>query len=104
MKRPYAMIMGGISQMNSIMILNTVIIIGIIVTGIITVVVDDILPCIIAMSAVGSFVALEFLLLRAPDVAIAEAAVGAVLTPVIFIITLKKVKGKIEPLKKKEDK
>ena len=29
-----------------------------------------------------------------PDVAIAEAAVGAILTPVIFIITLNKVKSK----------
>jgi uncharacterized MnhB-related membrane protein len=45
------------------------------------------------MAAVGSFVALEFLLLHAPDVAIAEGSVGAVLTPVIFIIALKKVKG-----------
>lgn len=96
--------MGGMERMSSITILNAVIIIGIIVSGIITVVVDESLPCIIAMSAVGSFIALEFLLLRAPDVAIAEAAVGAVLTPVIFIVTLKKVKGKLDPLKEKEDK
>lgn len=74
-------------------ILNTLVIIGMIVCAIITVVVDDTLSSIIAMAAVGSFVALEFLLLHAPDVAIAEASVGAVLTPVIFMITLKKVKG-----------
>ena len=42
----------------------------------------------------GLFAAAEFLLLHAPDVAISEAAVGAVLTPVIFIITLKKIKGR----------
>ena len=36
------------------------------------------------------FLALEFLILKAPDVALAEAAVGAILTPVIFIITLNK--------------
>lgn len=74
-------------------ILNTLVIIGIVVSAIITVVVDDTLSSIIAMAAVGSFVALEFLLLHAPDVAIAEASVGAVLTPVIFMIALKKVKG-----------
>jgi Predicted subunit of the Multisubunit Na+/H+ antiporter len=74
-------------------ILNILVIIGMIVSAIITVVVDDTLASIIAMGAVGSFVALEFLLLHAPDVAIAEGSVGAVLTPVIFMIALKKVKG-----------
>jgi uncharacterized MnhB-related membrane protein len=73
--------------------LNTLVIIGIVVCSIITAAVDDTLSSIIAMAAVGSFVALEFLLLHAPDVAIAEGSVGAVLTPVIFMIALKKVKG-----------
>lgn len=75
-------------------LLNTLIIIGIVVSAIFTVIIDDILPCVIASSAVGTFIALEFLLLRAPDVAIAEGAVGAILTPFIFVITLKKVNEK----------
>ncbi|PRR78729.1 hypothetical protein CLLI_13110 [Clostridium liquoris] len=74
--------------------LNTLIIIGIVVSAIFTVIIDDILPCVIASSVVGTFIALEFLLLRAPDVAIAEGAVGAILTPFIFVITLKKVNEK----------
>jgi len=78
--------------MNSIVILNTLVIIAIIVSAILTVKFDNLLSSIIALSITGSFVALEFILLHAPDVAIAEAAVGAVLSPVIFIITLKKVK------------
>ena len=41
----------------------------------------------------GLFAAAEFLLLHAPDVAISEAAVGAALTPLIFIVTLRKIKG-----------
>ncbi len=86
--------------MNSMTVLNTLIIIGIIVAGFLAVIIDDILPCIIATSVMGSFIAVEFLLLRAPDVAIAEGAVGAILTPVIFIITLHKVKDKAEPDKK----
>ena len=34
---------------------------------------------------------LEFILLQAPDVAIAEVAVGAVLSTVLYIIALRKV-------------
>jgi uncharacterized MnhB-related membrane protein len=87
-------------------ILNTLIMVGIIVAGFITVIVDDLLPCIISASVLGTFIALEFLLLKAPDVAIAEGAVGAVLTPIIFIITLKKVQAKSQssPEKQKGDK
>lgn len=77
----------------SMSIINTLIIIGMVVCAVITTVVDDTLSAVISMGAVGSFVALEFLLLHAPDVAIAEGSVGAVLTPVIFMIALKKVKG-----------
>ncbi|WP_055668082.1 Na(+)/H(+) antiporter subunit B [Desnuesiella massiliensis] len=83
--------------MSSISILNTLILIGIIISGILAVVIDEILPCIIATSVVGTFIAIEFLLLRAPDVAIAEGAVGAILTPVIFIIALQKIKDKVQP-------
>lgn len=83
--------------MSSISILNTLILIGIIISGILAVVIDEILPCIIATSVVGTFIAIEFLLLRAPDVAIAEGAVGAILTPVIFIIALQKIKDKVHP-------
>lgn len=80
--------------MNSFTILNTLVMIGLIVSALCVFFLDDLLQCIIAMSVVGAFLALEFLLLKAPDVALAEAAVGAILTPVIFIITLNKVKAK----------
>ena len=80
--------------MSSFDVLNTLIIVGLIASAICVFVLDDILQCIIAMAVLGGFLALEFLLLKAPDVAIAEAAVGAILTPVIFIITLNKVKTK----------
>lgn len=80
--------------MNSFYILNVLIIVGLIISAICVFFLDDILQCIIAMAVLGAFLALEFLLLKAPDVALAEAAVGAILTPVIFIITLNKVKSK----------
>lgn len=78
--------------MSSIVVLNTLAIIGIIVSALLTVYFEDLLSSIIALGAVGAFVSLEFILLHAPDVAIAEAAVGAVLSPVIFIVALRKVK------------
>ncbi|MDF2673222.1 MAG: hypothetical protein K0R09_1487 [Clostridiales bacterium] len=79
--------------MNSIFILNTLVMIGIIVAAILAVVFDKLLSSIIALGVVGSFMVLEFILLHAPDVAMAEAVIGAVLSPIIFIIALKKVKG-----------
>ena len=39
------------------------------------------------------FAAASFLLLHAPDVAISEAAVGAALTPAVFIVALRKMRG-----------
>ena len=80
--------------MNSFAILNTIIILGMIIAAASLLFIEELLPSIIAMSIMGSFLALEFLLLKAPDVALAEAAVGAILTPIIFIVTLKKVKYK----------
>ena len=80
--------------MNSFAILNTIIILGMIIAAASLLFIEELLPSIIAMSTMGSFLALEFLLLKAPDVALAEAAVGAILTPIIFIVTLKKVKDK----------
>ena len=94
LRRISVITMGGMKRMNSFTILNTIIILGMIIAAASLLFIEDLLPSIIAMSIMGSFLALEFLLLKAPDVALAEAAVGAILTPIIFIVTLKKVKDK----------
>lgn len=73
-------------------ILNTLTIIGVVVGAIIAIQAEKIITSIIALDVIGSFVALEFLLLQAPDVAIAEASVGVVLTTVLYIVALRKVK------------
>jgi uncharacterized MnhB-related membrane protein len=44
---------------------------------------------VIALGVFSLLLALEFYILKAPDVAIAEAAIGAGLTTTIFIITLR---------------
>ena len=47
----------------------------------------------ISLGVTGLFAAAAFLLMHAPDVAISEAAVGAALTPLIFIVALIKIRG-----------
>ena len=78
---------------NLIMILNILVILGLVVSAILAVHFEKLLSAVIALGITGLFAAAEFLLLHAPDVAISEAAVGAALTPLIFIVTLRKVKG-----------
>ena len=76
-----------------IVVLNALILIGLIVSAILASVSEKLLSSVIALSVTGLFAAAEFLLLHAPDVAISEAAVGAALAPLIFIVTLRKLKG-----------
>ena len=74
-------------------ILNALILLGVVVSAILAVHCEKLLSSVIALGVTGIFTAAEFLLLHAPDVAISEAAVGAALTPLIFIVTIKKLKG-----------
>ena len=78
---------------NLIVILNVFVIVGLVVSAILAVHFEKLLSSVIALGLTGVFAAAEFLLLHAPDVAISEAAVGAALVPLIFIVTLRKLKG-----------
>ena len=74
--------------------LNILVLAGALASGIVAVQAKKLLDSVIALAATGSFVALEFLLLQAPDVAIAEASVGAVLSTILYLIALRKVHGR----------
>ncbi len=76
-----------------VVILNALILLGVVVSAILAVHCEKLLSSVIALGVTGIFTAAEFLLLHAPDVAISEAAVGAALTPLIFIVTIKRLKG-----------
>ena len=76
-----------------VVILNALILLGVVVSAILAVRCEKLLSSVSALGVTGIFAAAEFLLLHAPDVAISEAAVGAALTPLIFIVTIKKLKG-----------
>lgn len=79
---------------NLIVVLNVLVVCGLVVSAILASQLDDLLSAVIALGVTGLFAAAEFLLLHAPDVAISEAAVGAALAPFIFIVTLRKIKGR----------
>ena len=76
-----------------IVVLNVLLLLGMVVSAVMAVHSEKLLSSIIALGVTGIFAAAEFLLLHAPDVAISEAAVGAALSPLIFIVTLKKIRG-----------
>ncbi len=85
--------MNDFIQTYGITILNSLVMLGVIVSACMAAFQKKLLPCIISLGVTGTFMALEFILLQAPDVALAEAAVGAVLTTALFIIALKRTKG-----------
>ena len=76
--------------MNILTVFNTLILLGILVSAVSSVLLKNVLSSVIALGAAGAFMALEFILLQAPDVAIAEAAVGAVLSTVIYVVAVRK--------------
>ncbi len=81
-------------KIDFLSVLNVLVLLGAVLSALVAVEAKRILDSIIALGAAGSFMAVEFLFLQAPDVAIAEAAVGAVLGTVLYIIALRKVMGK----------
>ena len=78
---------------NLPVILNMLIVLGLVVSAILAVHFEKLLSAVIALSVTGLFTAAAFLLMHAPDVAISETAVGAALTPIIFIVALHKIRG-----------
>ena len=78
---------------NVMMILDILIVLGLVVSAVMSVHFEKLLSAVISLGVTGLFAAAAFLLMHAPDVAISEAAVGAALTPLIFIVALIKIRG-----------
>jgi len=81
--------------MSEELLINTIHIvlpILIVAASIVAVLLKDLLAAVIAVAAMSLLLSLEFYILQAPDVAIAEAGVGACLTTAIFIIAIKGTK------------
>ena len=74
------------------LIANTLVLLLMVVASLVAVLLRDLLAAAIALAAMSLLLSLEFYLLQAPDVAIAQAGVGACLTTAIVIITIKGTK------------
>ncbi len=72
------------------MILEILLVFIMLVAAIIAGIYKDLLAAIIAAGFVSFIAAILFYFLQAPDVAMAEASIGAALTVAIFIIAIKK--------------
>jgi energy-converting hydrogenase B subunit D len=74
------------------LLLNTIVLILTVVASLITVLLRDLLAAAVALAAMSLLLSLEFYILQAPDVAIAQAGVGACLSTAIVIIAIKGTK------------
>jgi uncharacterized MnhB-related membrane protein len=74
-------------------ILNALLVAGLLLSGLLVVRVRGLINAVVASAATGTFLTLLFFLLEAPDVALSEAAVGAVAVPMVLLISLAKIRG-----------
>ena len=79
--------------MTMVTILDIVIVLGLVISAVLACHFENLLSAVIALGVTGVFCAAAFLVMHAPDVAISEAAVGAALTPIVFIVALRKMRG-----------
>ena len=77
-------------------ILHVIVLVLIVVGGALAVWFKDLLSSVLALAAASLLVALEFYMLQAPDVAIAEAGIGAALTTAIYVIAVRRTRRKEE--------
>ena len=73
-------------------IINILILILTVASCGLAVVFKDLIAAVIALAAMSLLLSLEFYVLQAPDVAIAEAGVGACLSAAIMIVAIKGTK------------
>jgi len=52
----------------------------------------DLINAVLALGALSLLLALQFYLMHAPDVAIAEAGIGAAITTAVFVIAIRATK------------
>lgn len=74
----------------ALLIIQILILMGIAITAFLALKSKDLLVSVIYLAAMSLMLATEFYILQAPDVAIAEAAIGAGLATAIYVITIKR--------------
>ncbi|MEK1887880.1 MAG: hydrogenase subunit MbhD domain-containing protein [Phyllobacterium sp.] len=71
--------------------------VGILASGVLAVWLENLLAAMISAGLASLFAAVSYVLLAAPDVAMAEAAIGSGLATLIFLYTMRKTDGGREP-------
>lgn len=72
-------------------VLQGLLLLGMLGMGVLVLTLKDLMASAVALAAFSLMMALEFLLLQAPDVAIAEAGIGAGLTTAILVMGIRTV-------------
>ncbi|WP_286157231.1 hydrogenase subunit MbhD domain-containing protein [Sinorhizobium sp. RAC02] len=62
-------------------------------SGFLAVLLDNLMAAVISAGLASLFAAVSYVLLAAPDVAMAEAAIGSGLATLIFLYTIRKTNG-----------
>jgi energy-converting hydrogenase B subunit D len=70
-------------------LLQALLLISLVVTAYLSIKFKDLIACAVSLGIFSFLLSLEYYVLQAPDVAIAEAGIGAGLTTAIFIIAIK---------------
>lgn len=74
-------------------LINLILAAGLLLSAWLVVRVRGLINAVVASAAAGTFLTLLFFHLQAPDVALSEAAVGAVAVPMVLLISLAKIRG-----------
>ena len=80
------------NSMSELDLLRAVVPLLLVVCAVLVARLRDLLPAVILLAVLSLLLSLEFFLLSAPDVAIAEASVGAAITTAIFVIAIRATK------------
>lgn len=75
-------------------VLHTIVPILMVVSAVLVARFKDLINAVIALAALSLLLALQFYLMHAPDVAMAEAGIGAAITTAIYVIAIRTTKRK----------
>lgn len=74
------------------MLIHGVVLLVVVVAGFAAIKLKDLLAAVVSLGVMSLMLSLEFYLMGAPDVALAEAGVGAALTTAIFVLAISKTR------------
>ena len=75
-----------------IILVQVMVLLLVVVAAVAAIELKDLLAAVLSLGIMSLLLSLEFYLLQAPDVAIAEAGVGAALTTIIFVLAVSKTR------------